>query len=209
MMKSLLFSLLTVCTINSALAENIQSIDTPVNWSLTALYNTVSHFHPNPEHYVDIVVDTYFMIINVHNREFIATPRELCSVYSVVTESIAQEPVSCYLLLEKLINEHNKEVETKINKDIITQDDQEILWEPKALHETVSHFHPNPEHYVDIVAETYDMITNVHNGEFIATPREMYAVYSVVTENIAQEPVFYYLFIERLKESQKYYDEKN
>ena len=209
MKKSLIFSLLTVCAINSALAENIQSIDTPVNWSVKALHNTVSHFHPNPEHYVDIVVETYDMITNVHNGEFIATPRELCAVYSVMTENIVQEPVSCYLLLEKLINEHNKEVKTKINKDIITQDDQEILWGLKALHETVSHFHPNPEHYVDIVAETYDMITNVHNGEFIATPREMYAVYSVMTENIAQEPVFYYLFIERLKESQKYYDEKN
>lgn len=102
MKKSFLFSLLTVCTINSALAENIQSIDTPVNWSVIALDNTVSHFHPNPEHYVDIVVETYHMIINVHNGEFIATPREMHAVYSVMTENIAQEPVFYYLFIERL-----------------------------------------------------------------------------------------------------------
>ena len=102
MKKSLLFSLLTICTINSALAENIQSIDTPVNWSVIALHNTVSHFHPNPEHYVDIVGETYFMITDVHNGEFIATPREMYAVYSVMTENIGQEPVFYYLFIEKL-----------------------------------------------------------------------------------------------------------
>ena len=71
MKKGFLFSLLGICMINSALAEHIKNLDTSVGWSAIALHKTVSQFHPNPEHYIDIVGDyaiNSIIRVHIHHR---------------------------------------------------------------------------------------------------------------------------------------------
>ncbi|MBQ8473581.1 MAG: hypothetical protein IJ500_01830 [Alphaproteobacteria bacterium] len=124
MKKSLLFSLLTVCAINSALAENIQNLDTPVNWSYSAIFNTIFDLYDdNPL--------TYYAGYTVANRVYISyvyenkpvSARWICDKYNEFAreERALFAPVdpqqfkihNCYDIIEKIISTHNNQVQSQ------------------------------------------------------------------------------------------------
>ena len=140
MKKSLLFSLLTVCTINSALAENIQNLDTPVNWSAVAVFNTITSLHQNDPKGVDIAYDVAYDI-NRYDKT-LQSAKWLCDIYIDATRSAGSKAYNCFDVITKVITAHNNIVLSQKNFRIIDrmQPDTKVYWNPhqvfRACYET-------------------------------------------------------------------------
>ena len=129
MKKSLLFSLLTVCAINSALAENIQNLDTPVNWSALAVFNTIMNLHQDNPH-------ASYIADSVASK--ISSPRSakwLCEQYNDTARYIGSKVYNCSDVITKIITAHNNLVLSQTNIKIIDKlmPDTKVYWDPTAV----------------------------------------------------------------------------
>ena len=132
MKKSLLFSLLTVCAINSALAENIQNLDTPVNWSALAAFNTIMNLHqndPNAFYIADYVART----ISLHRDP--SSAKWLCEQYIDIARRVGSKVYNCSDVITKIITAHNNIVLSQKNIKIIDKlmPDTKVYWDPVSV----------------------------------------------------------------------------
>ena len=132
MKKSLLFSLLTVCAINSALAENIQNLDTPVNWSVLATFNTIMNLHQNDPNAFSIADEVARKISFLSNPK---SARWLCEKYIDKARSIGSKVYNCSDVITKIITEHNNVVLSQKNIKIIDKlmPDTKVYWNPASV----------------------------------------------------------------------------
>lgn len=132
MKKSLLFSLLTVCTINSALAENIQNLDTPVNWSSLAIFNTIRDFHQNDP-------NAFYIADSVARRNSIdskaLSAKDICTRYIEAARVYGSKAYNCSDVIAKLITAHNNIVLSQKNIKIIDKlmPDTKVYWDPVSV----------------------------------------------------------------------------
>lgn len=132
MKKSLLFSLLTVCAINSALAENIQNLDTPVNWSSLAIFNTIRDFHQNdPNAY--FIADSVANYNSIYHKAFSA--KYICTRYIEAAREYGSKAYNCSDVIAKLITAHNNIVLSQKNIKIIDElmPDTKVYWNPTSV----------------------------------------------------------------------------
>lgn len=147
MKKSLLFSLLTVCTINSALAENIQSIDTPVNWSYSAIFNTIFDLYDDSPitHYAGYIVANSVYTFYVFEEKPVSA-RWICDKYNEFARDqralLGQEFKihNCYDIIEKIISTHNNQVQSQQIKPIDKyMPDKKVYWISIAVEMACNH----------------------------------------------------------------------
>lgn len=132
MKKSLLFSLLTVCAINSALAENIQNLDTPVNWSALAAFNTIMNLHQNDPNAFSIADDVARKISLYRDP---SSAKWLCEQYIDVARRVGSKAYNCSDVITKIITAHNNVVLSQKNIKIIDKlmPDTKIYWDPVSV----------------------------------------------------------------------------
>ena len=131
MKKSLLFSLLTVCAINSALAENIQNLDTPVNWSISATFNTIMKLHQNDPNAFSIADDVASKV-SIYGFDEPISAKELCELYIDSARSYGSKVYNCSDVITELIAAHNNIVLSQKNTKIIDKlmPDTKVYWTP-------------------------------------------------------------------------------
>lgn len=136
MKKSLLFSLLTVCTINSALAENIQSIDTPVNWSYSAIFNTIFDLYKDDDSTYSagyMTAERLYYLYNDTNQAVSA--RWICENYNAIAREEGLSVHNCSNVITKLINNHNQSI--KFGKQLKLIDklnpEDNVYWNPASI----------------------------------------------------------------------------
>ena len=132
MKKSLLFSLLTICTINSALAENIQNLDTPVNWSASATFNTIMNLHQNDPN-AFYIADNVAMQISIYSKP--GSAKWLCEHYINAARSFGSKAYNCSDVITKIITAHNNIVLSQKNLKIIDKlmPDTKVYWDPLSV----------------------------------------------------------------------------
>lgn len=133
MKKSLLFSLLTVCAINSALAENIQNLDTPVNWSAVAVFNTIMNLHQNDPN-AFYIADKVASKISIYSSEP-HSAKWLCEQYIYKAREEGSKAYNCSDVITKVITAHNNIVLSKKNIKRIDKlmPDTKVYWDPTAV----------------------------------------------------------------------------
>lgn len=136
MKKSLLFSLLTVCTINSALAENIQSIDTPVNWSYSAIFNTIFDLYKDDEASYDAgyyaAERLYYLYYDTNQA---VSARWICENYNTIAREEGLLVHNCSNVITKLINNHNQSIKlgTQLKPIDILNPENDVYWNPASV----------------------------------------------------------------------------
>lgn len=132
MKKSLLFSLLTVCAINSALAENIQNLDTPVNWSALAAFNTIMNLHQNDPNAFTIADDVAGSLSSFTSPK---SAKWLCEEYIDAARKVGSKVYNCSDVITKVITAHNNIVLSQKNIKIIDKlmPDTKVYWDPVSV----------------------------------------------------------------------------
>ena len=132
MKKSLLFSLLTVCTINSALAENIQNLDTPVNWSYSAIFNTIFDLYKGNDVGYWIAENLYYLYYEANQP---VSARWICENYNTIARETVWQIFNCSDVITKLINNHNQSI--KFGKQLKLIDklnpEDNVYWNPASI----------------------------------------------------------------------------
>ena len=137
MKKILLFIFLIVCWPNFSMAEDIQNMDTPVNWSYTALFHTIWDFHKDDdigEHTAGRYLAEELLYLYVEEKRPVSA-RWICDNYYTYARDIKLKPHNCYDVIAKLIENHNTEVRLKtqlkpIDKYLL---DEKVYWNPVAI----------------------------------------------------------------------------
>ena len=132
MKKSLLFSLLTVCAINSALAENIRDLDTPVNWSALATFNTIMNLHQNDPN-AFYIADGVAQLVSLYSSP--ESAQWICEQYIDTARKVGSKAYNCSDVITKIITAHNNIVLSQKNIKIIDKlmPDTKVYWDPISV----------------------------------------------------------------------------
>lgn len=175
MKKSLLFSLLTICTINSALAENIQNLDTPVNWSALATFNTIMNLHqddPNAFSIADRVAGGISIWGGPRSAKW------LCEYYNGAARSVGSKVYNCSDVIKKVITAHNNIVLSQKNIKIIDKlmPDTKVYWNPVSVSSacTDTYIYVKENGPTDVSLSN----KNAKNAKFVCNDRETLDLYN-------------------------------
>ncbi len=136
MKKSLLFSLLTVCTINSALAENIQNMDTPVNWSYSAIFDTIFDLYKDNDSTYSagymIAERLYYLYYDTNQA---VSSRWICEKYNTIAREEGASVHNCSKVITELINNHNQSIKlgTQLKPIDKLNPEDDVYWNPASI----------------------------------------------------------------------------
>ena len=173
MKKSLLFSLLTVCAINSALAENIQNLDTPVNWSALATFNTIMNLHqnnPNAFYIADYVARQISSLSDPRSAKW------LCEQYNDAARRVGSKAYNCSDVITKTITAHNNIVLSQKNIKIIDKlmPDTKVYWDPVSVSVACISTHG----YVEKNGPTDVSLRNKNSNRYVCNERDTLDLYN-------------------------------
>jgi len=142
-MKKLLVLIFTLCNISPSLAEDITNIDTPVNWSYSAIYNTFMDLIKNEATTKSVahrISETIVVNYIERNKNQPQSPRWLCEEYQTLAKTPSADLLKiydCYDVLTKLVEYHNSQVQSNSRlKPIDTSTpDKQVYWLPYAIKE--------------------------------------------------------------------------
>lgn len=173
MKKSLLFSLLTVCAINSALAENIQNLDTHVNWSVLATFNTIMDLHQNDPN-AFFIADDVASNISIYSNPKPA--KWLCEQYINAARSFGSKVYNCSDVITKIITAHNNIVLSQKNIKIIDKlmPDTKVYWDPVSVSVACISTHG----YVEKYGPTDVSLRNKNSNRYVCNDRATLDLYN-------------------------------
>ena len=134
-MKKLLFIFLIISGIKPVIAEDIRNIDTPVNWSYYALFNTIwDLYNEEPTTYSAgyyIAEKLYYAYAEANQA---VSARWICEKYIYFAQEEGLTAYNCYDVITKMIDNHNKDI--KFNRALKPidklQPDLPVFWSPVA-----------------------------------------------------------------------------
>lgn len=129
--------MIIVCWPNFSMAEDIQNMDTPVNWSYTALFHTIWDFHKDDdteEYALGRVVAEELLYLYADEKRPVSA-RWICDNYFTAARKAGIKPHNCYDVIAKIIENHNTEVQLKtqlkpIDKYMV---DEKVYWNTVAI----------------------------------------------------------------------------
>ncbi|MBR4859689.1 MAG: hypothetical protein IKV10_00140, partial [Alphaproteobacteria bacterium] len=137
MKKSLLFSLLTICTINPVIAEDIQNIDSQIQWGGRAILSALAQIHGTTDGIHAFTAQTMDSLIEqITGKRYFAAPKQICNAYISAAKQNKISPIDCSNFIEILIEKHNYYVkqESTLTEEIsLSRRTEQIHWYKPAL----------------------------------------------------------------------------
>lgn len=197
-MKKFMILLLTLCNITPALAEDIINIDTPVNWSYSAIYITFNVLttkegEKSPENAHSIAEHMVKYYINANTAK---SPKWLCEIYNDYvnrTETNTTEKLNCYNIFKTLVEYHNKQIERNKAPDRINTStpDEPFFWLQSAIYDGCKQFAHQDEYKKE---DCISAMSKAFNYNFMYKELSINQLLDFCTENLY--PISYRIYNE-------------
>ena len=126
-----------------AIAEDIKNMDTPVNWSYSAIYNTIMDLYKdsyaNGEDEKSIYGKSYMTAERLYylyaEGNQAVSPRWICENYITIAREEGLTAYNCYDVITKIIDNHNKDIQhnTQLKPIDKLQPEELVYWLPVAI----------------------------------------------------------------------------
>lgn len=191
-MKKFMILLLTLCNITPALAEDIKNIDTPVNWSYTAIYQTAKKYLErdcslSPEVAHDLAGIAVHYYIDDNSAK---SPKWICDRFRT-TISGYTDNVNCSEFIEDLVKYHNMHIDYNKAPDRINTStpDVRFFWLQSAIYagcedyEKKTRFLPNNEE--NYKKDCLEVMSQAFNYNFMFEARSINELHDFCKEELA------------------------
>lgn len=121
---------------HSALAENIQNMDTPVNWSYSAIFNTIFDLYKDDDSTYSAGYMTaerlYYLYYDTNQA---VSARWICENYNTIAREEGLSAHNCSNVITKLINNHNQSIKlgTQLKPIDILNPENDVYWNPASV----------------------------------------------------------------------------
>lgn len=192
-MKKFMILLLTLCNITPALAEDIKNIDTPVNWSYTAIYQTAKKYLErdcslSPEVAHDLAAIEVNFYINDNSAK---SPRQICDRFKRITMSGYRDNVNCSEFIKDLVEYHNRHLDYDKAPDRINTStpDVRFFWLQSAIYAGCEHHEKQFSSWRDDAVlrkkDCLEVMSQAFNYNFMFEARSINELHDFCKEELA------------------------